>query len=192
MADAPPPPPSPSGAEAHPFPPPPPEAPGSGRGCLRWALVGCGVLVLLGVLAGVGIFVWMKRNEPALEAATRAAVMDGARTGLETDEAGCLDAARARGRDVAGMAAGFTLGAFVRGCLEHARETAGFCEDVPPPTALRRSMEWKRERCGDDGICQGAVAVAQTYCAGGRLKRTAADTLDWAASATATDALPEP
>ena len=45
-----------------PIPPPPPRPPGSGRGCLRMGLIGCGVLLLLGIGAVVAASIWWKRN----------------------------------------------------------------------------------------------------------------------------------
>ena len=61
--------------------------------------------------------------------------------------------------------------------MEYSRETPGFCDDVPPPTSLRRSVEWQQQRCGGDRGCRNAGQVVAGYCAEGRPKRTAADTL---------------
>lgn len=167
----------------HAFPPPPPPPPPSERkgihGCLKYGLIGCGALVVLVVLAGVAGYFWISRNQPALEESARAAVQEGARAGLATDEAGCLEAGASRGGGVASVAEGFSSGSFMRGCLEYSRETPGFCEDVPAPTAIRRTIEWQRERCAGDAACARVISVVQTYCTEGRPKRIAADTLAW-------------
>lgn len=166
----------------HPFPPPPPASSRStGSGCLKYGLIGCGALVALLILAGVAGYFWFSRNQPALEEASRGAVQDGARFGVGADEAGCMQEGASRAGGAGGFTGAVAAGAWLRGCLEFSRDTPGFCEDVPPPTAIRRTVEWQRERCGADRGCAGVISVVQTYCTEGRQKRTPADTLDWSA-----------
>ncbi len=151
-------------------------------GCLKWGLIGCGVLVLLVVLVIVAGGVWISRNKDAIAGAAIGAGQEGARFGLATDEAGCVDEGVARAGDATSVAGGIATGTFVRSCLEFSRETPGFCDDVPPPTAIRRTVTWKQERCGDDALCPNVLTVVQNYCTDDRTKRTAADTLDWGGS----------
>lgn len=152
-----------------PFPPPPPPPPGSKgtSGCLKYGLIGCGALVALVILAIVAGAIWFDRNRDVFVQAAGSGVQEGARLGLTTDEAGCVDAGMARMEGVASITEGVAIGSFVRGCLEFSRETEGFCETAEPPAALRQ--------------------VVRDYCASGRVKRTAADTLDWAARGAAPD-----
>lgn len=161
-----------------PIPPPPPRRQGeSGRGCLKVGLIGCGVVLLLGVALVVSWLLWWNRNRDDLESAAGAAAREGARYGLVHDEQACLAEGTRRANDQKSLAEGFAVGAFVRACLEYSRESPGFCQDVPPVTAVRRSAEWQQQRCGGDVGCRNASQVTQGYCSEGRPKRAAADTL---------------
>jgi hypothetical protein len=171
-------------AAPHPFPPPPPPPPdrkGMG-GCMKAALIGCGGLAALLVLAFIAFTIWISRHGGDLVETARVAEEEGARFGLETDEAGCLREGIARGGEATGITGGAAVEAWLRSCLEYSRETPGFCEDVPRPTAIRRSAEWLSERCGADRGCIQALGAVPAYCADGRPKRSAEDTLAWPAS----------
>jgi hypothetical protein len=160
-----------------PIPPPPPRQ-GSRRGCLHAGLAGCGALALLAVIAIVAGTIWWRRNGDELTARAGEAAREGARAGLVSDEAACFETAPRRIGTGATVADNFAVGAFARACLEFSRETPGFCDNVPPVTALRRSTEWAQQRCGaGNTACQHVSQVVQQYCAAGRPKRTAADTL---------------
>jgi hypothetical protein len=162
---------------AAPPPPPPPPQKGTGRGCLKVGLIGCGALALLAIIGIAATAIWWNRNKDEFTASAGAAAREGARYGLASDEAACFEAARRRIGTDATVAATFGVGTFARACLEYSRETPGFCENVPPPTAIRRSVEWQQQRCGNDAACRNVSQVVQQYCGGGRPKRTAADTL---------------
>lgn len=159
-----------------PIPPPPPRS-GSGRGCLRAGLIGCGVVGLLGLIGIVAMAVWWNRNSDEFTASAGAAARDGARFGLMRDEAACFDEARRRVAGGTSASQTFSAGAFARSCFEFSRETPGFCDNVPSPTSIRRSVDWQQQKCGTDMGCRNVSQVVQQYCTGGRPKRTAADTL---------------
>lgn len=163
-------------SSASPIPPPPPRT-GSGRGCLKVGLIGCGVVGVLGIIGIVAMALWWNRNSGELTASASAAARDGARFGLVRDEAACFEEARRRVADGTSVSQTFSAGAFARSCFEYSRETAGFCENVPPVTAIRRSAEWQQQKCGSDMGCRNVSQVVQQYCTEGRPKRTAADTL---------------
>jgi hypothetical protein len=178
------------GRGGHAFPPPPPPTERSGTGgCLKFGLIGCGALLVLVVVAIIGAVIWFQRNEGSLGEAAAAATRAGARIGLTMEEEGCLEVGASRASGSGRFADGISSGAFLRGCLEFSAPTPGFCEDVPPPTAIRRTVAWQQERCAGDAGCQGVIGVVQTYCTEGRHKRTAADTLEWERGA---DAPPHP
>jgi hypothetical protein len=160
-----------------PIPPPPQRPPGSGRGCLRLGLIGCGVLLLLGVGAVVAASIWWKRNSGDIEAEAVVAAREGARFGITNDEAACFEEAKQRAGGATSVAGSFSVGAYLRGCLEFSRETPAFCDDVPPQGALRRTIEWQSARCGDDAACRNVAQVVQQYCVSGRVKRQPADTM---------------
>lgn len=181
--------PPPSGGHAFPPPPPPPRGKGMG-GCLKYGLIGCGGLILLVVLAFAAFTFWISRNQPALEEAEQAAAQEGARFGLQSEESECVEAATARTSEGGVLTAALASEAFVSACLRYARETSGFCENVPSPTAIRRTIEWQRERCAGDPACAQAVTAVQKYCTDGREKLTAADTLEWTAGGVQVEGLP--
>lgn len=153
--------------------PPAPPASYKPGGCLKFGLFGCGALVVLGILLVVAAMMWFNRNRGTFEEGAQ----EGARFGMVRDEAACFDEAKRRAAAATAVKDAFRVGPFFRGCLEYARETAGFCDDVPPPTSIGRTAAWQQHRCGDDGHCKNVLQVVQTYCLEGRPKRTTADTL---------------
>ncbi|HYR11629.1 MAG TPA: hypothetical protein VEQ60_27850 [Longimicrobium sp.] len=160
-----------------PIPPPPPSAERSRSGCLRVALLGCGGVILLGILAVVFTGIWWKRNRGDIEAEAIVAAREGARYGVSNDEAACFEQAKQRAGGSLTVAGSFSVGAYMRSCLEFSRQTPAFCDDVPPQAALRRTIEWQAARCGDDTDCRNVAQVVQQYCTTGRVKRPAADTV---------------
>lgn len=159
-----------------PLPPAPPSSFG-GKGCLKVALIGCGALIALFIILAVGAGIWWNRNRDEFEGGAQVAAREGARFGMVRDEAACFDEGKRRATGATTVQGTFTTGAFVRSCLEYARPTAGFCDNVPPPTSIGRTAAWQAQRCGDDMICRNVSQVVQSYCTDGRPKRQAADTL---------------
>ena len=163
---------------ASPIPPPPPLERSGRRGCLRAGLIGCGMLALLAVIAIVAGTIWWRRNGGELTTRAGEAAREGARAGLVSDEAACVETSQRRIGAGASIGDNFAAGSFARACLEYSRETPGFCDNVPPVTSIRRGAEWAQQRCGaGNTACQHVSQVVQQYCAAGRPKRTAADTL---------------
>ncbi len=155
-----------------PLPPAPPSSFG-GKGCLKIALIGCGAVVVLFIIVIVAGGLWFNRNKDVLASGAQ----EGARFGLVRDEAACFQEAQRRAAEATTMAQTVGVGPFMRSCLEYSKPTAGFCDNVPPPTAIGRTAAWQSQRCGDNGYCKSTIQVVQTYCTDGRPKRQAADTL---------------
>ena len=175
-----------------PIPPPPPSAGRPRSGCLRVALIGCGGLILLGILAVVFTGIWWKRNAPDIEAEAGTAAREGARFGITADEARCFQEGVRRANGSTTVAGSFSVGAYARACMEYSRPSPGFCDNVPPVAALRRSLAWQQERCGSDTGCRTVSQVVQQYCADNRPKRAHADTLKMTSSAGWEQDLPRP
>lgn len=155
-----------------PLPPAPPSSFKS-NGCLKFALIGCGGLVVLFIIAIVAGGMWFKSKEGEFAGSTR----EGVRFGLVRDEEACFQEAQRRAATATTIAGQVGVGQFMRGCLEYSKPTAGFCDNVPPPTSIGRTAAWTSQRCGDNAFCRTVIQVVQTYCVEGRPKRTAADTL---------------
>jgi hypothetical protein len=168
---------NPNPSSFRPIPPPPPNSGRSRSGCLRVALIGCGGLIVLGILAVAFTTIWWKRNSGDIEAEAIVAAREGARYGVSNDEAACFEQAKQRAAGSLSVAGSFSVGAYMRSCLEFSRQTPAFCDDVPPQKALRRTVEWQAARCGDDADCRNVTQVVQQYCTSGRVKRPASDTV---------------
>ena len=81
-----------------PIPPPPPRAEARGGGCLRVGLIGCGVVVLLGIVGVVATGIWWKRNSGDIQAEAQVAAREGARFGIAQRRGGVLRAGQAARR----------------------------------------------------------------------------------------------
>ena len=162
--------------DSSPIPPAPPASFG-GKGCGRMVLIGCGALAVLVILVMVAGGIWLNRNSDELEAGERLAAREAARFGLAHDEAACFEEGKRRAARSTTVQAGLAVGVFTQRCLEFSRETPGFCEGVPPITALRRSATWLVQTCGREAGCRNVAQMVQAYCTNDRVKRTAADTL---------------
>lgn len=162
----------PTNANSSPLPPAPPSS-FKGRGCLKYGLIGCGVLLLLFVVAIVAGGLWFRGNQNEFAESTR----QGVRFGLVRDEEACVQEAQRRAAEATDIAGQVGVGQFMRGCLEYSQPTQGFCDNVPPPTSIGKTAAWQSQRCGDNVHCRTVIQVVQTYCVDGRPKRQAADTL---------------
>lgn len=155
-----------------PLPPAPPSS-FRGKGCLKVGLIGCGLVGVLFIVLMVAGGMWFKRNQDEFAGSTQ----EGVRFGLVRDEQACFQEAQRRAAEASTIAGQVGVGQFMRGCLEYSKPTQGFCDDVPPPTAIGRTAAWQSQRCGDNAYCRSVIQVVQTYCTEGRPKRQAADTL---------------
>lgn len=158
------------------LPPAPPSSFG-GKGCLKAVLIGCGGLVALFIVLAIVAGILLSRNDDD-GLGNQTAARDGARFGLVRDETACFEEAQRRVAAAESFSSTFQVGIFLRSCLEYSQPAAGFCDNVPPPTAFGRSAAWQSQRCGDNMNCRLVAQVVQTYCTEGRPKRTAADTLN--------------
>jgi hypothetical protein len=153
---------------------------------MKAAGIGCAALVALVILGIAASVFWFSRNKDELSAGTEKGAIEGQRFGPGTDEAGCEAEAKRRAGEDATLAAQMGVGAFFRACLGTSRETPGFCENVPPPTAIRRSVEWRTARCSGDVTCAAMAPVIQQYCGEGRPKGGVLDSLGVQAPAAGT------
>jgi hypothetical protein len=109
------------------------------------ALLVVGVLCVAGLI-GAGYYVW-KQHGPQFVANVERGEKEGRTFGAQTDNDGCVDEGVKRFRDAAGITDFMKHGIFVRSCLEHSRETPGFCEAVPGPFEITKTIKWRKEQC---------------------------------------------
>lgn len=127
-----------------------------------FALVG--VLALVGV-SFIGLLVWAWRNVDRQERAEA----EGVAFASHATDAGCLDETLRRVR-VGDSWLRLHDAAFLRGCLEGAEPSSGFCAGVPLPSDQEGGLEWRLARCEaaelglDEGNCSSLLWPVQTYC----------------------------
>lgn len=137
---------------------------------LKYGLIGCGTLLVLGVIV-VGVAVWwFSRNAPRIASGLEAVVEEGRRAGNGTDEQGCVGLAMEYGgTGVRGM---MRIPAFLEGCLRAARETPGFCDGLPRQEEFRRTVGWPAAQCrgSNNPRCSAVMQGKLRYCQEGRPK----------------------
>ena len=135
------------------------------------------VIVLVGVAAvaamvGAGVYLW-RQHGPQFMAGVEQGMQEGREFGATTDKQGCVDEGAARHRRGAGFADHMKSGIFMRSCLEASRETPGFCEAVPGPFEIMKTVEWRRAQCekyhlSEEQQCGNLFQQVQQYCHKGR------------------------
>lgn len=119
--------------------------------------------------AGVGVYLWRRHGRGLLEGGQQG-FGEGREFGRTSNSRGCLTEAVERHRRAASFGELFAVNLFLRGCLDAAAPTEGFCEGVPRPLEIVRTAEWGREQCHAHGLsverqCGQLFAQVQQYCA---------------------------
>jgi hypothetical protein len=161
------------------FPPPPPTPPGDKKsmGCLKIAAIGCGALMLLFFLIGMFGAIYFGRHKGELVTSTTNTMRDGIVAAKSTDEQGCVALAEARMKKGGMMTSAVSGTFFLESCLHSARETPGFCDNVPAPDEYAASAGWTRARCqsrslnpADGTACNVSGQAIQRFCRQNRTK----------------------
>lgn len=131
------------------------------------------VLVLLGliavVLGGAGWFWWQQHRGLLVQAQQQ-----GARSGAQLDEPGCLESAmdRVRASALNGFDASAVEGAWLGSCLQASRAVESFCEGVPPQSAVLPAIGWITSECARQGLagqaCTGLLQQVSNHCSSPR------------------------
>lgn len=128
------------------------------------------VLVLLGAGAlGLGAYLWRQHGRGLVEGGQQT-VGEGREFGGRSNSQGCLTEAVERQRRAASFGELFSVNLFVRGCLDAAAPTPGFCDGVPRPLEFVKTAQWGQEQCRRHGLsaerqCGQLFAQVQQYCA---------------------------
>jgi hypothetical protein len=109
------------------------------------ALLVVGVLCVAGLIGG-GYYLW-KQHGPQFVATVERGEKEGRTFAAQTDNQGCVDEGVKRFRDAAGMTDFMKNNIFVRSCLEHSRETPGFCDAVPGAFEITKTIKWRKDQC---------------------------------------------
>ena len=133
-------------------------------------LIGCGTIVLLGVVT-IGAIVWYFRTHgDELMAQGRAVEEEGIRAGEGATGAACVDAGFDRfRREGGGISGGVKARIFLQACLESSEADAAFCANVPRETDFTRSVTWRMAQCqsrglGSDSACGSLLTGVQHFC----------------------------
>lgn len=121
--------------------------------------------ILLGVLGGlatiflivvaIGIY-WFSTSgkqffEQVMQNAERQ-IETGKEAGKQMDEAGCLKAGIEQVKKADSIPTALAAQFFLRGCLESATPTPGFCDDVPSESEIMKSIQWQLKKSGELGV----------------------------------------
>ena len=140
------------------------------RRSMKWLLSVCLLVLLFG--AGVSVLTWrfVSSNKDAWLNRGTEALAEGERAGRDLDERACVETAIARLKDDASFGTGLGARLWLSGCLNTSRHTDGFCDKVPPPTEIMKTIEWSASAClryglGNNSGCTGLMQQTQKHCA---------------------------
>ena len=139
-------------------------------------LIAVGLLALLSLAAaGLGVYLWREHGRGFVES-TQKTMDEGREYGKHADAQGCLDEGLARHTRASGFGEIIGTNVFLRSCLEAARPTTGFCDEVPRQLEFIKSAQWQQQQCQKHGLsmekqCGQLFSQVQKYCEVQRLVR---------------------
>ena len=138
---------------------------------VKGLLVGCLVLVFLGVIVLAALGWYVKQKAPEMLASAQSAESEGVSFGKGVSDSQCVSAALERYQANRGIAATVTQSIWLDGCFQTSTIEEKFCDGVPRESDLMRSATWRVARCEEAGIqqdvsCPNLVGRVQTYCEG--------------------------
>ncbi len=137
---------------------------------LKVILIGCGVIVVVGIVAIALVGWYVKSHSGDWIAQGKAIRAEGAAYGKSVSESQCLGETMSRYRANRGMMSGIRQRVWLSGCLEAASLDAEFCSAVPAEQQFGSTVTWRVARCQDFGLqgdstCPNILAEVQRYCA---------------------------
>lgn len=138
---------------------------------LKFFLIGCAVVIVLGIIAVAVVGWYVKSHSGQWMAQGKAVRGEGMSFGRTATEPQCVSEAMTRYRAHTGMVNGISQRLWLDGCLETASVDAEFCAGVPAEDQFTASVTWRVKQCRDfgfqgDSTCPNIVAEVQRYCAG--------------------------
>jgi hypothetical protein len=107
---------------------------------LKVTLIVIGSIILFVMAMGVGGYTWWKYNGQNLIAAAG----EGHRFGAGKDSAACMEEGVRRTKGI-WFSGAVAARLFLENCLKAANLEAGFCDGVPGPTELLKSVSWQAQ-----------------------------------------------
>jgi hypothetical protein len=163
---------------------------------LKVVLIIGGLLVVLLIVAVVGGVYLVRRYGPEMVEAGKQTFAEGEEYGRRSDNEGCLNEAIARHNRSEGFAGMFKTNLFLRVCLDHSRQTPGFCDSVPRQTEFVKGAQWQLQQCDRYNLkpekqCGQLFQQVQQFC---EQRRPGANTntSEWPTSPPAPDEPPPP
>jgi hypothetical protein len=133
-------------------------------------------ILLIAALVGGGYF-WWQSNGDALIADARTAEAEGTRFAAGKDDLACVDEAIARVKGGAMFIGGLKAQSFLTSCLRSARLVGGFCDGVPGPDEVLKSITWNQQRTSEYGLGPSeapfVIQTIQRFCASSAVKAAA-------------------
>ena len=115
--------------------------------------VGCGRVLVVGLLVVVGGFFPMRTwGTKFIESSTKADAA-GREFGMTTDQQGCMKEGvqRSKSTSLLDIGKGMELAMFVDGCLKVSRTSPNFCDGVPGMLSFEAN-DWGAEECKKVGV----------------------------------------
>src|SRR5262245_42472806 len=103
-------------------------------------LIGCGSVVLLGLLAVAGIVLYLRAHGDELLEQGQAVREQGREAGTRLAGSACVDAALVRLGTDAGFGGQIEARLWLDGCLEGSDPGAALCRAVPPESEIMKSV----------------------------------------------------
>src|SRR5262245_53943998 len=111
---------------------------------LKVPLIVIGSIILFVMVVGLGGYTWWKYNGQTLMQDAQAADGEGRRFGAGKDSTACMEEGVGRTKG-AGFPRAVPPSRFRDSCRKTARLEAGFCDGVPGPTELLKSVSWQAQ-----------------------------------------------
>jgi hypothetical protein len=135
---------------------------------VKGLLIGCGVLIAIGIIGVVGLVWFVNANKDKLIAQGKEVESEGMQFGKNVAEPKCVDEALSRSMKDSGITGTIRSSIWLDGCLASSAFTDGFCDSVPSDDEITRSVIWRNEQCRNRGFaggqCGNVLAPVQKYC----------------------------
>lgn len=133
-----------------------------------WKWIGISVAVIVVVIGGLGYYAYSTFVKPIAEQ-SKVAIEEARTFAATTDNAGCVDGARARYANETNKVTSSVLqGVYLKSCLDNSATTPEFCAGVPSDDKQFQDSEWLKETCpgvgANDPGCMVMAATVVAHC----------------------------